>query len=435
MADYLTKRNGFWQYARRVPDEFTKLDLRGVVKLSTKIRIADDPKAVRARKVAERLNKETEAYWKGLRDGRSMEARDRYMEARRRARSLGFDYATVPELVDRPIADILERFERLIALKMPEDEQVHAAVLGGEPEPELSLSGLFERFEAITAASRISMSPDQIRKWKNPKKRAITNLMEVIGDKPIHRVTRGDALDFRVWWQDRVLTGEVDIGTANKDIGHVNKMFREIERADRLGLQPVFSELRIEGESTASRIPYPASFVQEQILKDGALDQLNDEARRVLYLIAETGLRLSEAVNLTRETIHLNAAIPYVSVRPIGRKMKTEQSARDIPLVGVALMAMEAQPDGFPRYRDKGAGLSAIVNKVLGNAKLRPEGQTLYSLRHTFEDRLTAVEAPEKLIANLMGHKYSRPKYGAGPSLAQKREWLQRIAFTPPSRV
>ncbi|TGS39077.1 hypothetical protein [Mesorhizobium sp. M8A.F.Ca.ET.182.01.1.1] len=35
----------------------------------------------------------------------------------------------------------------------------------------------------------------------------------------------------------------------------------------------------------------------------------------------------------------------------------------------------------------------------------------LYSLRHTFEDRLTAVEAPEEAIAPLMGRKCMRPKY------------------------
>jgi hypothetical protein len=44
-------------------------------------------------------------------------------------------------------------------------------------------------------------------------------------------------------------------------------------------------------------------------------------------------------------------------------------------------------------------------------------GQTLYSLRHTFEDRLTAVEAPEKVVAALIGHKWHRPRYGLGPSL------------------
>ena len=49
--------------------------------------------------------------------------------------------------------------------------------------------------------------------------------------------------------------------------------------------------------------------------------------------------------------------------------------------------------------------------------------------------KVTAVEAPEKLIAALMGHKYSRPKYGAGPSLKQRQEWMEKIAFTPPAHV
>lgn len=424
-----------WHFVRRVPDEYRELDLRGVVRQSTKIRIADDPKAIRARKTASRLNGVLEAYWRGLVDGRSTEARTRYLEARRRARTLGFDYAPADDLANRTILDVVERFERLMELRAPDDEAAHVAILGGEAEPRLMLSELLDRFKSITAASRMDMSTDQVRKWENPKKRAIENLIEVIGDKAINRVTRGDALDFRVWWQDRVLSGDVEIGTANKDIGHLNKMFRTIETSDRLGLDKVFGELRIEGETTASRVPYSAAFVQSKILETAALDQLNDEARRVVYLVAETGLRLSEAVNLTSETIILDHAVPHVRVRPDGRRMKTEQSERDIPLVGVALRAMEAQPNGFPRYRDKGAGLSAIVNKVMGNAGLRPDGQTLYSLRHTFEDRLTAVEAPEKLIAALMGHKYSRPKYGSGPSLSQKLEWLQRIAFRAPSRV
>ena len=80
--------------------------------------------------------------------------------------------------------------------------------------------------------------------------------------------------------------------------------------------------------------------------------------------------------------------------------------------------------------------LSALVNKALTTRGLRPEkGQSLYSLRHTFEDRLTAVDAPDKIIACLMGHKWSRPRYGVGPSLEHKRDWLDRIAFRSPSSV
>ncbi|TGR94472.1 hypothetical protein EN831_34355, partial [Mesorhizobium sp. M1C.F.Ca.ET.188.01.1.1] len=70
-------------------------------------------------------------------------------------------------------------------------------------------------------------------------------------------------------------------------------------------------------------------------------------------------------------------------------------SARDIPLVGGAPAAIKLHPDGFPRYRDKAASLSALVNKVLASKELLPTSEhSLYSLRHTFEDRLTAVEAP-----------------------------------------
>lgn len=171
-------------------------------------------------------------------------------------------------------------------------------------------------------------------------------------------------------------------------------------------------------------------------MADGALAALNDEARALVYLIVDTGMRLSEAASLTAETIILDHDVPHVQIRPIGRKLKTTQSARDIPLVGCTLAVMRQRAEGFPRYADKAASLSAVVNKYLATHDMLPtDKHSLYSLRHTFEDRLTAVEAPEKLIAALMGHKYSRPKYGAGPSLAQKREWLEKIAFTPPKHL
>jgi hypothetical protein len=48
------------------------------------------------------------------------------------------------------------------------------------------------------------------------------------------------------------------------------------------------------------------------------------------------------------------------------------------------------------------------VNKYLENHELRPtEKHTLYSLRHSFEDRLTELKAMDKIVAYLMGHEYS----------------------------
>lgn len=437
MADYLTKRDGFWHFVRRVPEAFKALDKRGIVKQSTDIRVADDPLRKRAREASRKINAQLEAYWRGMVDGQSAEAQRRYDAARARARSLGFDYASADEIAGmRRISEILSRMEALMRKGDPNSEQDMAAAFGGEAPPSLMLSGLFDVFEGLSAGSMGDLSPDQKRKWANPKKRALANLIEVVGDKEIGAVTRNDALDFREWWTKRVLQEDMEIDTANKDIGHISKMFRTVETCRRLGLAPVFQDLRIEGGVTESRFPFAPSFVQDRLLMTGALDGLNEEARRVLYLMVETGLRLSECANLTEKTIILNHAVPHVQVRPDGRRMKTTQSNRDIPLVGVALMAMQAQPGGFPRYRDKAGSLSATVNKFLLENGMRPkEDQTAYSLRHTFEDRLTAVEAPEKMIAGFMGHKHNRPKYGSGPTLEHKREWLQRIAFKPPSRV
>lgn len=81
-------------------------------------------------------------------------------------------------------------------------------------------------------------------------------------------------------------------------------------------------------------------------------------------------MRPSEVVNLSRKTIHLNAKIFYVSVLPDGRRLKTDDSLREIPLVGVALAALKMRPEGFPRYRDNSSTFSATANKTLDGAEI-----------------------------------------------------------------
>ncbi len=75
--------------------EFAHLDERGVVKHSTKIRIALDRTGRRAARVASKLNEELELYWKSLTGDRLTADLSRYDEARRRARGLGFEYVVL----------------------------------------------------------------------------------------------------------------------------------------------------------------------------------------------------------------------------------------------------------------------------------------------------------------------------------------------------
>lgn len=433
---FLGKRDGWWHYVRRVPAAYAEHDRRGIVRQSTKIRVADDPRGIAAAKAAAKINSETEAFWRGLFLGRAEEAQQRYEAARQFTRALGFEALSAAELLERPADEIVARVQAIRARGIRPGSDAADAALGLVDPPALKLSGLLAAYEATQRGALSGKSEDQLRRWRTTKERAVALMIEVVGDLRVDALGRSHALDFRDFWQNRVDAGEVEIDTANKAIGHLNKMWRELNRIRRLGLDPIFAEMRLEGGGSGQRAAFDPAFVQSKLLAPGAFGDLNDEARRILFLIADTGLRLSEAANLTAETIRLGAPVPHVAVEPDGRQMKTSDSRREIPLVGVALAAMKAQPDGFPRYRGKAASLSAIANKILTDKKLRPTPRhSVYSLRHCFEDRLTAVEAPEKLIAALMGHKYSRPKYGVGPSLAQKRDWLRRIAFTAPDDV
>jgi hypothetical protein len=74
----------------------------------------------------------------------------------------------------------------------------------------------------------------------------------------------------------------------------------------------------------------------------------------------------------------------------VTRALKTKHSKRIIPLVGVSLEAFGAFPNGFPRYADNPT-LSATINKYLReNGLLETAEHFLYSLRHSFEDRMLA---------------------------------------------
>lgn len=432
MPDYLTKRNGFWQFVRRVPLEFATLDPRGIIKHSTKVPTSADKRGHRAGRVADAMNRELEAYWRGLVEGRAQEAADRYAEARRRARVLGFDYVEVQELANRPVAELVARYEKLAGLI--HDPGARTAVLGFEQRPAVKLSEVFPKFEHQTRIEVADMSEDQLRRWKNGYKLAVNDLISVVHDKELTALTHTDILDYVEWLEDRVADEEIMAKTANKYIGHNSKMIKELNRKLRLGLPDLFSGVRLKGGKANTRPPFATEFVQYKILAEGALMGLNDEARRAVMLIADTGLRLSEAVNLNETTIHLDCDIPYIDVQPDGRRVKTQDSIRQIPLVGAALVAMKLHPAGFPRYHDKGASFSAYVNGYMQEHGLRPTPKhTVYSLRHTFKDRLIAAKCQDSMIEALMGHADDHPKYGEGPPLALKFEVLHAIAFKPPA--
>lgn len=318
------KRAGTWYLKRRVPKEFAHLDRRDPVRLSTEIAVVDDPRGVRARRVVEQLNMQLEAYWRGLRDGQSAEAKARFEAAQKRARALGFTYQTASELRDAGrIEDVLSRVELLLDRNLVDSELDVTAVLGGEARPRFRVSDLPGEYEKLEAANLATYSEKQRRRWRNPKIKAVNNLTEALGgqDKYLDELTRADAITFREWWQVKLANDGLEIGTANKDFGHINKMHRELDMKHHLGLPPVFARMRMAGETTGSR----AAFSPEQsvaIVLSSELDRMKDEARDICLIVAETGMRPSEICGLLPHHIHVDAPIPFVQITPEHRQLK-----------------------------------------------------------------------------------------------------------------
>lgn len=429
------KRQGIWYLIRRVPKAMADVEPRHTIFLTTGIPVTDDPKGIRARQVVARLNAEVETRWRDMRYTPELPPEEAYKAAVTRARVLGIEYLPAANVSALPIDQLVDRIA-LLGNPTEQSDMAIASVLGAVSAPAIRISDLPSEVERIDATTFARKSARQQHKWRVARTTYARTFVDALGeDKPIEAITRQDILTLRTLLQARVTAGEISVDTANTVIKRLSAMLTTVNETHQLNLPPLFAKARLKGGETNQRKPYDIAFIQDRLLQTGALDDLNPEARRVVYLMIETGLRLSEACNLGPSTIDLTSNVPHIKVRAEGRQLKTAQSMRDIPLVGVALMAMREHPTGFPRYHDKADSLSAIINKVLAARGLRPNGETVYSLRHTFKDRLRAIGATDELKDVLMGHKRDEPAYGFGYSLESKAEVLTRMAFRPPLSV
>ena len=143
------------------------------------------------------------------------------------------------------------------------------------------------------------------------------------------------------------------------------------------------------------------------------------QVKLLMPLLGETGCRLAEIVGLELNDIDMEQELIHIRPNSI-RRLKTRNSERILPLVGYAKIAMElalAKSDGkylFPRYVTGGKCSadysSAALNKWLKNDF---DGLTAHCLRHTFRDRLRAVDCPLELIDQIGGWR-SVSSIGAG---------------------
>lgn len=424
---YVMKKGGTLYYVRKVPKELRKYEPRALIRKTLK---TDNPTIAAA--LVDKINAETEKYFATLANGGGETAREYYENAVRRAKYYGVVYRPAVKLADGPIDELLNRLN--LADQHSDNKQAVEAILGGVDKPALKVSDLTEIYFNLSKGSLRGKSEDQVRRWRNPRLKAVRNFKEVIGDRVLSDIDRDDALSFRDWWLERLNDEGLTANSANKDFGHIQKMIKTVCEHHRIEFTPVFTGLNFPEDQKIIKLPFETKFIIEKLIAPDVLTSLLQPGRDLIRIVAETGARPSEVIGLDPETeLHLSHNVPYIHIRQNQyRTLKTRNSEREIPLVGCALLA--AQDGAFERfapYRHKSRYLTDTVSKYFRENNYLPSNQhTLYSLRHSFSDRLVGVECPDHTKNELMGHVSSTPSYGQGPALSKRLEWLERIQIS-----
>ena len=269
--------------------------------------------------------------------------------------------------------------------------------------------------------------------FKHSQSQHWTKFIALTGDIPLTTLTREHAKAYR----DHRLSTGMKASTVKRELNTlmaiVNKAFAELT----INQKNPFENLTIhktDDNASKEKEPYTRQDLTKLLSQARRLD---DERRRIVIVLALTGARLAEIVGLRRKDVELiNKSIQIVSHQ--SRSLKTSVSERILPLLPMALEAIEKQLSDhtddfvFSSYASKtevkADSASAALNKWAKTVVNEPN-RTMHSFRHAMRDQLRTVNCPSEVSKAIGGWSEGNDassSYGAGYELDMKRKWLTK---------
>lgn len=296
------------------------------------------------------------------------------------------------------------------------------------------------RGDTLTDALNVHLEHNKKRndlKFTTYARRAFASLVAVTGDKDIKAFTRADARHFI----EESLSDGNKTATVRRRLNSFRAVWSAYRRECDRQLPNPFDSLVIpgEGEDKKERVSLTGDELSRLAV---ACINKDDAPRWILAILTDTGARLAEVVGLALADIVLTAEVPHIVIKPHPwRSLKNKDSARSVPLVGLALWAAqrvianatEGQRFAFPQYTtatdckatSASATLSAWIRRL-------PMEHTPHDLRHTMADRLREVQCPKEIRYAIDGHarQDEGDEYGStGHGMRVKSEWLGKVAL------
>ena len=267
-----------------------------------------------------------------------------------------------------------------------------------------------------------------------PPRSAFSTFISLVGDRDVGTYTREDA---KLFVHHLQLKGN-KTATIRRRINSLSAILNYAYAELDLDKRNPFTKLiiRNEGQDVSKR----GTFTNEQLKAgyDKALAS-GSQVKLLMPLLGETGCRLAEIVGLELHDIDIENDLIHIRPNSI-RRLKTPSSKRTLPLVGYAKTAIKQamkysdETYVFPRYVRAGKCKADNASAALGKwLKKDFDGLTAHCLRHSFRDRLRAVECPMELIDQIGGWSSFGSvgaTYGNGFDIKLIRKYLLKCSIS-----
>ena len=314
-----------------------------------------------------------------------------------------------------------------LRLKSIEVPAAHLLVVDGSASSLPTIEESLEVYFAVKGVGRPKL-------FFTTAQRYIGYLIECLGNRSIDQYTSKDATVLREWLINKGLSNS----SLQRVFSGIKAVINFVTLEHGLECQNAFAKVYLPSNTDAKKRhainPSNMAKIKAECLS------LDDDIRWLVAIIFDSGMRLSEAAGLMIYDLKLEEDIPYIDLKPHPhRRLKTASSERKIPLVGMSLWAakrLKQHSTGlycFPRYtnpeRCNSNSASAAINKWIKT--VGGSSDVIHGLRHSFRDRLRAVEAPTDMIDQLGGWalKSVGQGYGDGYDLELLVKYINQITY------
>ena len=313
-----------------------------------------------------------------------------------------------------------------LRLKSIEVPAAHLLVADGNASSLPTIEEALEVYFAVKGVGRPKL-------FFTTAQRYIGYLVECLGNRSIDQYTSKDATVLR----ERLINKGLSNSSLQRVFSGIKAVINFVTLEQGLECQNAFAKVYLPSNTDAKKRhainPSNMAKIKAECLS------LDDDIRWLVAIIFDSGMRLSEAAGLMIDDLKLAEDIPYIDLKPHPhRRLKTASSERKIPLVGLSLWAakrLKQHSTGlycFSRYttseRCNSNSASAAINKWIKT--VGGSNDVIHGLRHSFRDRLRAVEAPTDMIDQLGGWalKSVGQGYGDGYDLELLVEHLNKLS-------